>query len=72
METALLSLGNAIRARREQGGESQEAFADRIGMHRAYYSAIERGRKNLTLTTLMRVLDGLGCTLAQVSKEARV
>lgn len=72
METVLADMGRAIRARREQGGESQEGFADRIGMHRAYYSAIERGQKNLTISTLMRVLDGLGCSLAQIAKDARV
>ncbi|WP_407470571.1 helix-turn-helix domain-containing protein [Xanthomonas campestris] len=29
-------------------------------MHRAYYSAIERGEKNITIGTLVRVADGLG------------
>lgn len=37
-----------VRTLRERTGLSQEAFADRIGMHRTYWSAIERGEKNLT------------------------
>ncbi|MEZ5464519.1 MAG: helix-turn-helix transcriptional regulator [Lysobacteraceae bacterium] len=36
-------LGAAIRGRRTALGFSRDTFADEIGMHRAYYSAIERG-----------------------------
>lgn len=52
-------LGLAIRERRTALGFSQESFADAIGMHRAYYSTIERGERNLTLQTLCRVAAGL-------------
>ena len=41
-------LGKAFRKRREALGFSQESYADEIGMHRTYYSAIERGEKNPT------------------------
>lgn len=54
-----IKLGQAIRARRESLGYSQDTFADVIGMHRAYYASIERGERNLTLSTLMRVSAGL-------------
>lgn len=63
-------VGAAIRARREARGVSQESFADEIGMHRAYYSKIERGERNLTLTTLERVASGLGIRVSQLLKEA--
>lgn len=33
-------------------------------MHRAYYSKIERGEKNVTLATLERVADGLGTSMS--------
>jgi transcriptional regulator with XRE-family HTH domain len=59
-------VGGAIRARREASGLSQDRFADRIGMHRAYYAAIERGEKNITLPTLKRVADGLGVRMATI------
>ena len=36
-------LGAAMRSRRQRLEVSQEAFADQIGMHRTYYSALERG-----------------------------
>ncbi len=63
-------LGKALRSRREAAGYSQESFADRIGMHRAYYSAIERGEKNLQLDTLQRVCDGLSAHMWEVLKDA--
>lgn len=65
-----LNLGKALRARREGLGYSQESFADEIGMHRTYYSAIERGEKNLRLDTLRRLCDGLGVTAWQMIRAA--
>lgn len=66
----LQRLGKALRSRREAAGYSQERFADAIGMHRTYYSAIERGEKNLQLDTLRRVCDGLGAQVWEVLKDA--
>ena len=63
-------LGKALRSRREAAGYSQESFADKIGMHRAYYSAIERGEKNLQIDTLQRVCDGLAVRMHDVLKDA--
>lgn len=64
-------LGQAFRKRREALGFSQESFADHIDMHRTYYSAIERGEKNLQLDTLQRVADGLGAALWEVFRDAQ-
>ena len=55
-------LADVIRAHRIDLGVSQEAFADHIQMHRAYYSKIERGEKNLTLATLERVAKAVSYT----------
>ncbi|TKR29829.1 helix-turn-helix transcriptional regulator [Luteimonas gilva] len=63
-------LGRSIRSRRKAAGYSQESFADKIGMHRAYYSAIERGEKNLQIDTLQRVCDGLKVRMSDVLKDA--
>jgi len=62
-------LGLAIRGRREARRMSQEAFADSIGMHRAYYSAIERGERNLTLRTLWRVAKGLEIRMSELLRD---
>ena len=61
---------SARRKRREALGFSQESYADEIGMHRTYYSAIERGEKNLQLDTLQRVCEGLQTSIWEVFKEA--
>jgi transcriptional regulator with XRE-family HTH domain len=70
--TLMQRLGKALRARREAAGYSQEGFADHIEMHRTYYSAIERGEKNLQLDTLHRVCSGLKCKTWEVLKEAEI
>lgn len=71
MEATLLErLGRALRKRREALGFSQESFADEIQMHRTYYSAIERGEKNLQLDTLQKVAGGLDCPLWELFREA--
>jgi transcriptional regulator with XRE-family HTH domain len=71
-EKLLITLGAAIRKRRTALNVSQEAFADLIAMHRAYYSAIERGERNLTLGTLHRVAKGLGVRMADLLRECNV
>jgi transcriptional regulator with XRE-family HTH domain len=64
-------IGDAVRKRREALGFSQESFADHIRMHRAYYGAIERGEKNLQLSTLERVCAGLRVEMWEVLRDAR-
>jgi len=61
-----VEIGRAVRARREATGMSQDRFADHIDMHRAYYAAIERGEKNVTLPTLKRVADGLRVSMSEI------
>jgi transcriptional regulator with XRE-family HTH domain len=51
---------------------SQEAFADLIEMHRAYYSAIERGERNLTVGILHRVAKGLGARMADLMRDCNI
>lgn len=57
-------VGRTMRELRTGQGLSQDQFADSIQMHRAYYGAIERGEKNITLETLHRVARGLGTSMA--------
>jgi transcriptional regulator with XRE-family HTH domain len=71
-EKLLTGLGAAIRKRRIALKVSQEAFADLIGMHRAYYSAIERGERNLTLGTLHRVAKGLGVRMGDLMRDCNI
>lgn len=59
-----------MRARRMALGVSQEGFADAIGMHRTYYSSLERGERNITLETLFRVANGLGIKVSLLLRDA--
>jgi transcriptional regulator with XRE-family HTH domain len=61
-------IGHAIRRRREQQC-SQEDFAEKIGMHRTYYSQIERGKKDIRLGTLERICDALGVKISDIMKD---
>lgn len=63
-------VGRTIREMRKKTGLSQDDFADHLDMHRAYYSAIERGEKNITLKTLHRLATGLGTTMAALVTNA--
>jgi len=65
-------VGQAIRQRREALRISQEGFADKVVMHRTYYSAVERGERNLTVKSLLRISDGLGVKLAEIFSDADV
>ena len=63
-------LGEVIRRRREAAGWTQEGFADEIEMHRAQYGLIERGKKDLRLSSLERVAAGLKVPLSVILREA--
>ena len=63
-------LAQALRARREALGVSQEAFADRIGVHRTYWGAVERGKQNLTLMSIERFAAELGVSVSSLFIEA--
>jgi transcriptional regulator with XRE-family HTH domain len=65
-------IGMAMRLRRENLGFSQEAFADHISMHRAYYGALERGEKNVQLKTLERVAAGMKLTAGELVSSAEM
>ena len=51
-----------IKAARQREGLSQEALADRCGLHRTYIGAVERGERNITLQTLAKLAAALGET----------
>jgi transcriptional regulator with XRE-family HTH domain len=45
-------LATNIRNFRKAKGLSQEDFADMCGLHRTYIGSVERGERNVTLSTL--------------------
>ena len=56
-----LRLGDQVRTRRLEAGLTQEALAERTGLHRTYVGAIERGERNVSLATLEALARGLDC-----------
>ena len=55
-----------IREMRTCRGWSQEELAARCGLHRTYIGAVERTERNITLRTLARIADALGCDLVDL------
>lgn len=55
-----------IRELRVRKGWSQEELAAKCDLHRTYVGAIERGERNVTLRTLARIADALGCDITDL------
>jgi transcriptional regulator, pvuIIC family protein len=51
--------GDNLRKYRNGLGLSQEAFADKCGLHRTYISAIECYRRSISLENIQRIADAL-------------
>lgn len=51
--------GNNLRKYRNELGISQEAFAEKCGLHRTYISAIECYRRSISLENIQRISDAL-------------
>ena len=65
-------LGHTVRKLRAAAGFSQEAFADRIGVHRTSMSSIERGILNVRLDTLEQLASGLEIAVWELLRTAEV
>ncbi len=52
---AHVALGRAVRELRERQGVSQEELANRSRLHRTYVGGIERGERNPSFTSLLRL-----------------
>lgn len=65
---AQLQLGVRVRQLREARGWSQEGFAHEGGLGRSFAGAIERGEKDVRLSTLRKLAKALGVSLSQLLK----
>lgn len=51
--------GQAVRARRQELGISQEELGARSGLHRTYIADVERGKRNISLLNIEKIADAL-------------
>ena len=52
--------GSNVKKYRTQIGLSQEAFAEKCGLHRTYISAVECYRRSISLENIQLIADALG------------
>lgn len=50
---------NNVRKYRTEIGLSQEAFAEKAGLHRTYISAVEREKRSIALENVQKIADAL-------------
>ena len=51
--------GRRVRARRLEIGLSQEALAERAGLHWTYVGSVERGERNIALRNIVLLANAL-------------
>jgi DNA-binding XRE family transcriptional regulator len=61
-----IRFGRAIRRIREEQKINQEEAAKRCGLHRTYYSGVERGVRNVSLVNIEKIARGLKKALHEI------
>jgi ribosome-binding protein aMBF1 (putative translation factor) len=59
-------LAENLRAFRKSKGLSQEELADMCDLHRTYVGSVERGERNVTLSTLETLAAALGVSVPEL------
>ena len=65
-------LAGNIRAFRKAKSLSQEDLADMCNLHRTYMGSVERGERNVTLSTLEVIADALGVSVPKLLTEGSI
>lgn len=63
--------GLRIKELRSKSGISQELLAERAQMDRTYLSAVERGKRNVSLQNIERIASGLQVTVGYIFSDER-
>jgi transcriptional regulator with XRE-family HTH domain len=66
----LSTLGRAVREARFELRISQEELSLRTGVHRNYIGGIERGERNPSVKTIVRLADALEVPPSELFREA--
>ncbi|MFK5972622.1 MAG: helix-turn-helix transcriptional regulator [Flavobacteriaceae bacterium] len=65
----LILLGIQIRNLRKNKGLSQESMALEAGIDRSYMGSIERGERNVSFLTLVKIATVLECEISTFTKN---
>lgn len=57
--------GQAVRQKRLELGLTQEQLAHEAGLNRSYITEVERGRRNLALVNVARLVHALDMTIPE-------
>lgn len=70
--SVLAEIGREVRRERHEHGLTQEALALRAGISRAYLSDVERGKRDLSVTVLFKILAAFGAPAGcRIRRRAR-
>lgn len=58
--------GERLREVRREKGISQERLAELADLHRTYVSSVERGERNVTITTIEKLAAALGVPMTEL------
>jgi transcriptional regulator with XRE-family HTH domain len=72
VERQLRSIAANVRRRRAELGLTQEELGEAAGISYRYLQDIERGRKNITVETLVRLARALRARSIQLMRVARL
>jgi len=67
-DAALLTFGRNIRKRREAKDLSQEDLALLAGLDRTYVGGIERGERNATILSAIKIGQALGASVSELTQ----
>lgn len=70
-EDLLKVIAANVRALRATAGLSQEALAERCGLHRTYIGGIERAERNITVLSLEKIASALNVPPASLLTPGR-
>jgi transcriptional regulator with XRE-family HTH domain len=64
------ALGNAVKARRQELGLTQEQLANDSGLHQRWLSNVETGKRNPSYQSLRRLAASLNLTASELIAHA--
>ena len=66
MSEILRLVSGKLKEYRLQKGYTQEALAEKAGLHNTYIGQVERGEKNITLGSLEKILNALDISFSEL------